>query len=106
MRLGQVADMYIVPNTRSVSRIVIRPKDRHVCAPPTRYSEYERDQMGLRVVAFAQLALRVRPRRIKIAQADPAQPVRRAASLEHTLDKKLTLTIRINRVEGMLFGKD
>src|SRR5919199_376119 len=103
MGLGQVADMYIVPNTRPVGRIVIRPKDRHVGAPPTRYREDERDQMGLRGVAFAQLALRVRPRRIKIAQADPAQPVRRSARLEHTLDKQLTLTIRIYGAEGMLF---
>src|SRR5215472_16337931 len=105
MGRSQITDMDIVPNTRPVSRVVICPKDRHLCSTSIRHRQHEWDEMGLGSVAFTKLSLRVCSSRIEIAQADPAQPICRGARLQHALDKKLTLTIGVDGTERVLFCK-
>src|SRR2546430_2173419 len=98
--------MNIVANTRPVRGVVIRTKDGDNGSTSIGDRQHEWDEMRFGVVAFGKLTLRVRPRSIEIAQADPAQPIRRGTGLYHALDKQLALAIRIDRTERMFFGQD
>ena len=106
MGISQIINMNIVANTRPVRGVVIRTKDGDIGSTSIGDRQHKWDEMRFGVVAFAKLTLRVRPRSIEIAQADPAQPIRRGTGLYHALDKQLALAIRIDRTERMFFGQD
>src|ERR1019366_8494112 len=64
----------------------------------------EGNQMGLRIVTFAQLAVRVGPRRVEVSQCDPSYGISVAIPLEGALHDQLGFTIRIYGERGVVLG--
>lgn len=65
VRSGQIAYMDVVTDACPIGRIMVRSVDRQLLPPAQCHIQDDGDQVGLRSMAFTQLAIRVAPRRIE-----------------------------------------
>ena len=73
VRVGDVGHVYIVAHAGAVGRVVIVAEDAHRHAI-TGGREHQRNEVGLRVVQFPDLAVGIGARGIKVAQRHPGEP--------------------------------
>ena len=76
MRRCQITHMNIISNASTVRRIVVRPINDDVWAKSYGYCQGQWNQMGLGVVLFTDLTVRVCARSIEIAQTNRTHPIR------------------------------
>src|SRR5215475_11883264 len=93
--VGDICHVYIVAHTGAVRRIVIVAEDahRHTIAGGRQHLGNE---MGLRVVRFTYLGVRISARGIEVAQSDPAQPTSNRKVLQQTLHEQLGMPVRVD----------
>ena len=101
MRLRQIHDMDVIPDTRPVRRRIIPPEHRHFVQLTQRNLQHIRDQMGLRIVILPELLRRAR--RIEITQENRLQSSPLPAPRQHLLKLQLGLPVRIRRTLRHIF---
>src|SRR5262252_2716910 len=96
--VGQVVHMDIVSNAGSVGRGIVSTEDLEFAAFRFGRGEREGNQMGFRIMKFADLAALIRARGIEIAQARKTKTVGAAVGFERVFEEKLGDTIWIYRL--------
>lgn len=86
MRRCQIGHMHVVADTGAIRGIVIPAKYRYRLTPARGGLQDQRDQVGFRLVAFTQLAIRVSTGGIEVTQAYRLQAIRPVEVLENLLD--------------------
>lgn len=100
----QVCDMNVVADGGTVRGGIIRAINLDIRPMPERRLDGERNEVSFRVVAFAQFAVRIRPRRIEISQGNPSHLIGVSVPLERALHGQLGFAIRIYGFFGVILG--
>ncbi|MNH18388.1 hypothetical protein D3C79_780880 [compost metagenome] len=95
--------MNVVTNAGAIRGVVITTKHGHRIASAGGGLENQRYQVGFRLMALAQLPVRVGPRSIEITQANRLQPVGTIEILKDLLDHPLAQPIRVDRCLAVRF---
>ena len=104
MGAGEVADMNEIANRRAVGRGIVRTVDVEGRAQPQGRLDRQRHEVRFRGVNFTDLAIRIGPGRVEIAQGYRAQPIRLAVGMQYPLREQFRFAIRIHRALGLVFG--
>src|SRR5687767_8158956 len=101
---GKIADVDVIPYRCTVGGIVISTEDLDRGCPALGRSYDEREEMRLRCVLLADLAVGVGAGSIEIAQSDVAQSISAVVPAQHVLHEQLGHAIRIYRVLRMILS--
>ena len=101
MGLSQIDHMDIVADWRAIGGVIVLAKDRKALARAKAGLAEKRDQMGLRHMAFTDLAVRISPCRIEIAQRRPAEGMGLTQPAQGPLKGQFRGTVRIDRHGGV-----
>ena len=83
--LGQVGNVYVVPDGRPVRSREVRPIEVKDLLCPEQEQEEVGDEVGFRVMHLTQVGIRVCPRGVEVAKGDGLQPVGFIVILEDPL---------------------
>src|SRR6266571_1011951 len=95
---GQVLDVNIVADRRSIGCGIVSSVDLHLGTLPSRHRKHEGNKVCLRVMIFSQRP--AGPCNIEIAQADRCQTIRSDHKANHLVDRQLRSSIRIRRARN------
>ena len=101
VRGSQVGDVNVVAHRRAVGSRVIAAEDRNVRPLTFRRCQHNRDQVGLRLVIFAERFGGAGS--VEITQRDELHPVGAVIAFKHALDEELRPAVRIDGVLRVLF---
>ena len=100
VRGGDVGDVHVIADARAVRRRVRIAEHQQLGAIARGDVERERDEMRLRIVPLARLAVRVRTGGVEVAQRDEVERARRGDVLQDPLDHELRAAIGAQRTGG------
>ena len=101
MGIRDIAHVNVVPHAAAVRRIIVVAVDTNRLPRP-RGGKHQGNEVGLRIVRFADFAVRIRPGGIEIAQCYPRQAASSIEIREHSLDEQLRGAIWIDRTLRMV----
>src|SRR5262249_12764353 len=101
---GKIADMYIVAHRGPVVGVVIGTEYLDCRVYALRSGDHQRDQVSLRRMIFAELAIGIGARRVEISQTDVTHPVGSFVPVEDLLHEQLGCSVRIDRRLWVIFG--
>ena len=102
--LSQVEDVNVVSHRGAVRRGVVGPEDRQRIAATVRRLDRQRDEVRLRRMILADVAVGIGAGGVEVAQRRVAEAVGLSVPAQHSLDGQLGLAVRVDRVLGMALG--
>ena len=75
MGIGQITDMDVIANAGAIRRVVVVAEDLQVGSMATHHVEHQRDQVGFRVVLFAEISVRISAGGVEVAEDHARQPI-------------------------------
>ena len=102
MRLAQIGHMDVVADTGTVRGVVVGTEHGDVRPKAGGGLQHQRNQMGLRLVALAQLTVGIGAGGVEVAQAHRFQSVSHAVIRQHLLDHPLAASVGVDGILGMI----
>src|SRR4051794_19004055 len=102
MGMREVGDVDVVTDRGTIARVEIRAVDREGAVLPERRLDREWNDMRLRLMPLADLALGVTPGCVEISEHDSAQTMRLREVFDYPLDHEFGPSVRIDRYLRML----